>query len=298
MFENSPAGLRMMAAEVSVTVTREEQHQGVLALYPVRPGEQRTVAVELAWCRITSGKYRGQQAIEVRLDGNRVGELTYLMSQRYGPLVTQALAHGARPGCEAHLERDARGLQLTLRLPSETQATVVLPAARPAQTAANPAPVAKKAAFTTSEKRGAWIVAGAVVFVLILFAGIIGGGDEDDPSTTPLADQPTTTTTVEPPPTTTTTTTPPPTTTTTTTVPAPPPEPVEVAPPPPPPQTQEPEPEPAGCDPNYSGCVPIASDVDCAGGSGNGPAYATGPVDVIGSDIYDLDRDSDGVACE
>jgi len=23
----------------------------------------------------------------------------------------------------------------------------------------------------------------------------------------------------------------------------------------------------------YSGCVPIASDVDCAGGSGNGPAY-------------------------
>ena len=25
------------------------------------------------------------------------------------------------------------------------------------------------------------------------------------------------------------------------------------------------------CDPNYSGCVPVASDVDCAGGSGNGP---------------------------
>lgn len=53
-----------------------------------------------------------------------------------------------------------------------------------------------------------------------------------------------------------------------------------------------------GCDPNYSGCVPIASDVDCAGGSGNGPAYAQGPVNVIGSDIYDLDNDDDGVACE
>jgi hypothetical protein len=53
-----------------------------------------------------------------------------------------------------------------------------------------------------------------------------------------------------------------------------------------------------GCDPNYSGCVPVASDVDCAGGSGNGPAYARGPVSVIGSDIYDLDRDGDGVACE
>jgi hypothetical protein len=54
-----------------------------------------------------------------------------------------------------------------------------------------------------------------------------------------------------------------------------------------------------GCDPNYSGaCVPIASDVDCAGGSGNGPAYVRGPVRVVGSDIYDLDRDGDGIACD
>jgi hypothetical protein len=56
---------------------------------------------------------------------------------------------------------------------------------------------------------------------------------------------------------------------------------------------------PASCDPNYSGpCVPIASDVDCAGGSGNGPAYVSGPVYVVGSDIYDLDRDGDGVGCD
>jgi hypothetical protein len=53
------------------------------------------------------------------------------------------------------------------------------------------------------------------------------------------------------------------------------------------------------CDPNYSGaCVPIASDVDCAGGSGNGPAYVRGPVRVIGVDIYDLDRDGDGIGCD
>ncbi|WCN84530.1 G5 domain-containing protein [Micromonospora sp. LH3U1] len=52
------------------------------------------------------------------------------------------------------------------------------------------------------------------------------------------------------------------------------------------------------CDPNYSGCVPIASDVDCAGGSGNGPAYVSGPIRVIGNDIYDLDRDGDGIACD
>lgn len=53
------------------------------------------------------------------------------------------------------------------------------------------------------------------------------------------------------------------------------------------------------CDPNYSGaCVPIASDVDCGGGSGNGPEYLYGTAKVIGSDIYDLDRDNDGLACE
>jgi resuscitation-promoting factor RpfB len=52
------------------------------------------------------------------------------------------------------------------------------------------------------------------------------------------------------------------------------------------------------CDPNYSGCVPIASDVDCAGGSGNGPAYVQGPVRVIGTDIYRLDADGDGIGCE
>jgi hypothetical protein len=57
--------------------------------------------------------------------------------------------------------------------------------------------------------------------------------------------------------------------------------------------------KPNGCDPNYSGaCVPIASDVDCAGGSGNGPAYVQGPVRVVGVDIYKLDRDGDGIACD
>jgi resuscitation-promoting factor RpfB len=62
--------------------------------------------------------------------------------------------------------------------------------------------------------------------------------------------------------------------------------------------TKEADPRP-GCDPNYSGaCVPVASDVDCAGGSGNGPAYVDGPVRVIGSDIYDLDRDGDGIGCD
>ena len=52
------------------------------------------------------------------------------------------------------------------------------------------------------------------------------------------------------------------------------------------------------CDPNYDPCVPIDSDVDCASGRGNGPSYVRGPVRVIGSDIYDLDRDGDGWGCD
>jgi len=66
-----------------------------------------------------------------------------------------------------------------------------------------------------------------------------------------------------------------------------------------PPPVVAPVPAASACDGNYSGaCVPIASDVDCAGGSGNGPAYVTGPVRIVGSDVYDLDRDGDGVACD
>lgn len=69
----------------------------------------------------------------------------------------------------------------------------------------------------------------------------------------------------------------------------------KATPPPAPPTRRS---APSNCDPNYSGCVPVASDVDCAGGSGNGPAYVSGPIRVVGSDIYDLDRDGNGIACE
>ncbi|HLS77698.1 MAG TPA: hypothetical protein VK083_12995 [Nocardia sp.] len=55
--------------------------------------------------------------------------------------------------------------------------------------------------------------------------------------------------------------------------------------------------EPAECHPSYIPCLPITSDVDCVGGSGNGPVY-TGRVTVIGPDEYGLDRDGDGIGCD
>jgi hypothetical protein len=63
--------------------------------------------------------------------------------------------------------------------------------------------------------------------------------------------------------------------------------------------TPVPQQQNSSCDSNYSGpCVPVDSDVDCAGGSGNGPSYVSGPVTVVGTDIYDLDRDGNGTGCE
>jgi hypothetical protein len=158
------------------------------------------------------------------------------------------------------------------------------------------------------------VVAGAIVFLFqaMMFLGlVVGPASDQSAAPRPVVAAPPT-----PRPT---TTTPAPTTTTTTTTTAVPTS-VEVAPPAvaqplvpavpkpaPAPRTtttkktttQPPPPPPSSdCDPNYSGCVPVASDVDCAGGSGNGPAYVSGPIRVIGRDVYGLDADHDGIACE
>lgn len=118
-----------------------------------------------------------------------------------------------------------------------------------------------------------------VVGILVTLMGACGEEDEAGLDGDVAATADATTTTVAP---TTTSDTPPPT------------DPPTTTPPPPPPTTEA---SAEDCHPSYQPCVPIASDVDCAGGSGNGPEY-TGRVEVIGPDEYDLDRDGDGVGCE
>jgi hypothetical protein len=56
----------------------------------------------------------------------------------------------------------------------------------------------------------------------------------------------------------------------------------------------------SNCDPAYSGaCLHDGiGDYDCAGGSGNGPNYVTGPIRVRPPDPFGLDRDGDGIGCE
>ena len=58
------------------------------------------------------------------------------------------------------------------------------------------------------------------------------------------------------------------------------------------------QPPAQNCTPGYRPCLTPASDYDCAGGSGDGPKYAYGPIYVSGYDPYDLDADGNGVACE
>ncbi len=344
----------MLESEVTVTVTREDEHQRLLARYPVAVGMQRSVAVELGWCTIGAGKYRGQPAIEVRLDGYRVGELTYAMSRRYTPALTHVTSRGGRPGCEAVIQPGTKGLEIALRLPRHTAGVVALPGGhappgpvvRPRPTVSGPwsgstgpqrptgpqqpigpqrpswphpiggppapltgppvrpVPAAQQQARPPQRvaSHRPWWIAAAVVAVL--FVAAVAAND-DEPSTTNTAADSVTTTTVAPA--TTTTTVAPTTTIEAPVVATPAPEPAPVAqppapkaapkpvPPPPPPAPAKPEPQ---CDPNYSGCVPVASDVDCKGGSGNGPAYVAGPIRVTGTDIYGLDNDKDGIACE
>jgi hypothetical protein len=79
-------------------------------------------------------------------------------------------------------------------------------------------------------------------------------------------------------------------------VPTPEPTPAPTLAPPPPPPTAA----PANCHTSYQGACLIVGigDYDCAGGSGNGPNYVSGPVYVVGWDEFELDRDGDGVGCE
>ena len=354
-----PTDLVLLAAERTVTVTREEHHQDVLS------GRTGRAVVELRPCTIGSGKHAGQDGLEVVLDGRRVGELTRLMAQRYRPMVDHLTARGYRAGCEAFLQEDARGTQVELRLPAEptttglptTRGPVPAPAVRhrrPAPVAPAPTTVAphvvprqRPPAPTTAiahaipqhpyppspippapgrrRSRRVLGLAGAAIGILLL-ASALGNGARDDqpaavsplptaaaaaapstyspalpaaPVTSPTpADEAVDEPVVAPAHTSTAQARPPaaatskPVTRAPTSRPAP--RTGQAAPKPAPAAA----PEPSGCDPNYSGCVPIASDVDCAGGSGDGPEYVSGPVRVVGTDKYRLDNDKDGLGCE
>ena len=345
-----PGELVLLAAERTVTVTREEHHQDVLA------GRTGPTIAELRPCTITAGKHAGQNGLEVVLDGRRVGELTRLMAQRYRPMVDEVRSRGYRAGCEAVLAADARGIQVELRLPSATEgrvtepptAPIMIPArtgasrwpGRPATAGSHAVPRQRRrppgsthvfpgpSAPATYRAPAPPATTGAAVGRRQRRG--VAGGQSSECCCPPRARA---TASGQPPPTTR--------------------QRCRTAaaarwcplrssrvpkrrarcrsllrsdprharrrrpgrPHPRRPSPRRPslhpgsfrrprnpsrnlEPKSSGCDSNYDGCVPIASDVDCGGGSGNGPAYVSGPVQVTGTDKYGLDNDKDGIGCE
>jgi hypothetical protein len=108
---NAPGDLELLAAERTVTVT-VDCPPDVVARHSGR------VAVALVPCTISAGTYAGHAALEVRLDGRRLGELSRRMSERYGPVAGAVAARGGRPGCEALLHRRDGRVHVELRLPA------------------------------------------------------------------------------------------------------------------------------------------------------------------------------------
>ncbi|MEU0882650.1 hypothetical protein ABZ345_28930 [Lentzea sp. NPDC005914] len=106
-----------MPAEHQVNVTGEEAHQHVL--HRVVNGRTPVhVIAELRDCRIAKGTHVGEHTLEVLLEGERVGQLSYAMGLRYCDLAQEWRARTGRALCEAVITNEGtRGLQTNLLLP-------------------------------------------------------------------------------------------------------------------------------------------------------------------------------------
>jgi hypothetical protein len=111
-------GLALLHADWTYTVTKKEQHQDVLQRHAPEPGaDSREVVATLGFCDITTGKYKGQKAIEVGIDGDRVGQLTPTTSFQYAEVVSGLLDRGLTPACTAHVSAGDKGLEVTVSVP-------------------------------------------------------------------------------------------------------------------------------------------------------------------------------------
>jgi hypothetical protein len=118
VLENLVGEIDLLEPERHVTVTREENHQQTLARHHSTTRSLTRVAAELVSSSVSRGKHKNTYAVEVRLDGERVGELTAAMSTRYKHLVVAAEENGDHPTCEALITHGERGFQIDLRLPN------------------------------------------------------------------------------------------------------------------------------------------------------------------------------------
>lgn len=113
--QNRADDLEVLDADWHVTVVGEERHQEVLER--VAAGRRSTpMFVSLERCTIERGKYKGEEGVEIRVDGESVGELTKAMVDRYVALL-RTVPSGLTPGCEAMVNLTEKGYQVELHMP-------------------------------------------------------------------------------------------------------------------------------------------------------------------------------------
>lgn len=109
----APEGTLPVIGSATVTVIGEDGHPETLG--PLRPHWPTAATLHLVPSPADATE---AQVIEVRIDGQPVGELTPAMSERYQDLVRRGLFSGLTVTCRAHVSEDQRGKQVRLSLPS------------------------------------------------------------------------------------------------------------------------------------------------------------------------------------
>ena len=106
-----------LPAEHQVAVVGEQVHQYVLHRV-VNGRTPAHVIAELRDCRIVRGPHTGEHTLEVLLEGECIGQLTYTMGLRYCDIAQEWRARTGRALCEAVITNEGtRGLQANLLLP-------------------------------------------------------------------------------------------------------------------------------------------------------------------------------------
>lgn len=134
--QHSTVDLSLLAPDREVTVVEAEHHQAVLVGYAPAPGEPpRRLVAELVRAPVTAAGWAGRPGVEVRIDGARVGELTYRTAQDYLPILEVLMTRGERVGCRALVKHGRHGLvEVELRVPPVRSAPVAAsPVERPSR---------------------------------------------------------------------------------------------------------------------------------------------------------------------
>lgn len=117
---NTADGIEVVDCDRTVAVSRSRDHIDVIeravgGLDPDEFGQYPPLVCQLVEGVVSRGKYEGEPSIEVRLDGQRIGELTQTMTDRYWHL----LADGSWVGCEVVICREEDGgLDVKAKLPA------------------------------------------------------------------------------------------------------------------------------------------------------------------------------------